>query len=47
MFKSSHLIANVGMKAMQLNNKRKEIVYSRHTSMVAKSLEEREYFKVT
>ena len=35
-FKSSHLIANVGMKAMQLNNKRKEIVYSRHTSMVAK-----------
>ena len=28
------------MKAMQLNNKRKEIVYSRHTSMVAKDLEE-------
>ena len=43
-FKSSHLIANVGMKAMRLNNKRKDIVYSRHTSMVAKEFRGRGMF---
>lgn len=35
-FNSTNLIANVGMKVMQLNNKKKEFVYSRHTSMVSK-----------
>ena len=33
------------MKAMQLNNKRKEIVYSRHTSMVAKKFRGKEYLQ--
>ena len=33
-FDSSDLIANVGMKSMQLNNKKNERVFSRHSSMV-------------
>ncbi len=35
-FHSSNLIANVGMKAMILNNSKKQRIYSRHTSMVLK-----------
>ena len=30
------LIANVGIKSMILNNKNKELAFSRHTSMVLK-----------
>ena len=33
-FTSSKLIANVGMKMIHLNNKKKERVFSRHSSMV-------------
>lgn len=33
-FNSSDLIANVGMKSMQLNNKKNDKVFSRHSSMV-------------
>ena len=35
-FRSSNLIANVGMKSMNLNNNKKQRIYSRHTSMVLK-----------
>ena len=35
-FCSSNLIANVGMKSMNLNNNKKQRIYSRHTSMVLK-----------
>ena len=33
-FESSDLIAHVGMKSMKLNNKKKERIFSRHSSMV-------------
>jgi len=33
-FNDSKLIANVGIKSLILNNKRKEFIYSRHSSMV-------------
>lgn len=35
-FKKSRLIANVGMIALKLNNTNREIVFSRHSSMVLK-----------
>ena len=35
-FESSHLIANVGMKFFSLNNKKKDLIFSRHSSMVLK-----------
>jgi hypothetical protein len=35
-FKSSSLIANVGMKSSLLNNKKKDLIFSRHSSMVLK-----------
>lgn len=35
-FKSSKLIANVGMISLKLNNKNKETIFSRHSSMVIK-----------
>ena len=35
-FKSSKLIANVGMISLRLNNKKKEKIFSRHSSMVLK-----------
>ena len=35
-FLSSKLIANVGLKSLKLNNKKNEIVLSRHSSMVLK-----------
>ena len=35
-FLNSELIANVGMVSMKLNNNKKEIIFSRHSSMVIK-----------
>ena len=35
-FDSSKLIANVGMKSLQLSNKKKDRIFSRHSSMVLK-----------
>ena len=45
MFKSSHLIANVGMKAMQLNNKEKKLFILGIQVWLLRSLEEREYLQ--
>ena len=36
-FDSSNLVANVGIKSLKLNNQNKEIIFSRHSSMVLKS----------
>ena len=35
-FDSSNLVANVGIKSLKLNNENKEIIFSRHSSMVLK-----------
>ena len=43
-FQSSNLIANVGMISMQLNTNKKLRIYSRHSSMVARNIEVKEYF---
>ena len=36
-FNSSKLVANVGMKSIRLNNSKREMIFSRHSSMVHKT----------
>ncbi len=45
-FDSSQLIANVGIKSMQLNNKKKQRIFSRHSSMVLKDYRGRGIFSI-
>ena len=35
------MIANVGMVSLKLNNKKRKKIFSRHSSMVLKNLEEK------
>ena len=45
-FLSSKLIANVGLKSLKLNNKNKEIVFSRHSSMVLRKYQGRGIYSI-
>ena len=45
-FLSTKLIANVGLKSLKLNNKNKEIVFSRHSSMVLRKYQGRGIYSI-
>ena len=45
-FLSNKLIANVGLKSLKLNNKNKDIAFSRHSSMVLRKYQGRGIYSI-